>query len=262
MSSQPYLEPAPKPNPDNRAVCFSWVLARANSDGWTFPGCAARGFEFASQLLELGVKWDPKTVQYASKTLRGAKWLIDEHFDVNTGFAGGSTILCLAVSYNKEDVIRFLLSIGANPNLGPPVYTGNNDMKARSLKDSPHILNTAAASSTPEIFALLLFHGASIKSSIPLHCAAGYERTLYNPPMISGIPMMKYLVDILGVDVNASDDVRVTAPDHLGQVGTPLDYAVRSVEMRKRGGYGREARKSTREDHFLPFPSYRVVTQV
>ncbi|KAH4111851.1 hypothetical protein HBH70_023700 [Parastagonospora nodorum] len=85
MSPQPYLEPAPKPNPDNRTSAF------------------------LGYLQERTVKWDPKTVQYASKTLRGAKWLIDEHFDVNTGFTGGYTILCLAVSYNKEDVIRFLL---------------------------------------------------------------------------------------------------------------------------------------------------------
>lgn len=52
-----------------------------------------RNFEFASQLLALGVKWDPKIVQHASRTIRGAKWLIDEHFDVNTGFPGGLTVL-------------------------------------------------------------------------------------------------------------------------------------------------------------------------
>ncbi|KAH5563558.1 hypothetical protein HBI24_246400 [Parastagonospora nodorum] len=92
MSPQPYLEPAPKPNPDNRTSAFlGYLQERTATDG-----------------LFLAVL-HADSMQYASKTLRGAKWLIDEHFDVNTGFTSGYTILCLAVSYNKEDVIRFLL---------------------------------------------------------------------------------------------------------------------------------------------------------
>jgi len=131
-------------------------------------------------------------------------------------------------------------------------------MKARSVENSPHILNTAAAFGTPEALALLLSHGADIKSSIPLHSAAGHGWTLFNRQINNGIPMMEYLVDTLGLDVNASDDAMMIAPDRpdrLGQVGTPLDYAIKfrrdeeAKWLRERG-----AETDKRE----PFPTFPI----
>ncbi|KAF2189325.1 hypothetical protein K469DRAFT_701963 [Zopfia rhizophila CBS 207.26] len=129
----------------------------------------------------------------------------------------------MVVGRNDEPFIRYLLSQGANPNLGPPLNPQETIFwRIRPIQNSGSALNAAAASHTPEIFALLLSHGAIISNAIPLHYAAGVGP---NVPPGSRIPLMEYLVG-LGLDVNSIDDaVRQGDVGH-GQHGTPLHYAV------------------------------------
>lgn len=118
----------------------------------------------------------------------------------------------MVIRRNDEASIRYLLGLGADPNLGP--YPG---FTAQTLgKNSGQILNTAAACSKPEIFALLLSHGADLSKAIPLHYAVG------SPPWKipgSKVPMLEYLLE-LGVDINGTHQYASM------QKGTPLDVAI------------------------------------
>lgn len=137
----------------------------------------------------------------------------------------------MVVRHNDEPYIRYLLEQGAKPKLGPPLIKQGPGYQIRPISKSGSALNAAAAHCTPEIFALLLSHGADISYAMPLHCAAGTahrthpdSRTRYNIPSGDRIPMLEYLVG-LGLDVNASDDAIKIADDGRGQHGTPLQYA-------------------------------------
>ena len=97
------------------------------------------------------------------------------------------------------------------------------------MTDCGYTLNMAAASCTPETFALLLSHDAGLSFAIPLHYVAGRGPNPSDPPHSSRIPMLKYLVNELCFDVNGLDDL-ATIPEHgRGYEGAPFHYALRSL---------------------------------
>ena len=132
-------------------------------------------------------------------------------WDVNTSFMGGHTAL-LNLLHNPS-LTRWLLSHGANPNLGP---SPSPQPDASPLSDSGAVLDTAASIASPEVFALLLQHGAKLQNSLPLHAAAASTSKSDG----ESIPLMAYLLE-LGVDIDGSDEARGFA------LGTPLLYAIR-----------------------------------
>jgi ankyrin repeat protein len=91
-------------------------------------------------------------------------------------------------------------------------------------------LNQAATLCSPEIFALLLAHGADLNGAIPLHHAAGHGPSAAPNGFQSEsrIPMLEYLVG-LGIDINAMDDKIRTTGYGCPYDGTPLSYAVKWV---------------------------------
>jgi ankyrin repeat protein len=131
----------------------------------------------------------------------------------------------MVVGHNDEACIRYLLEIGAKPNFGPMVNAPGDITQHRAVMNSGHILNKAAGVCSPEIVRLLLSHGSDLShdGAIPLHYAAGHP-TLQDGT--SRIPMLEYLVDELGIDVNALDDAIKISDDGRGQTGTTLHYAV------------------------------------
>jgi ankyrin repeat protein len=133
----------------------------------------------------------------------------------------------MVVPRNDEFAIRYLLARGANPSLCAKLRSGEDLVLKRPLPNSGWMLNEAAMVCSPEIFALLLEHGARIDGvdAVPLHFAAGQGPSPYGVPYSDRIPMLEYLVG-LGLDVNAVDDAIKIADDGRGQHGAPLEYAV------------------------------------
>lgn len=169
----------------------------------------------ARYLLENGAKWDSSTVDRAH-SISALEMLIEHGFGVNDPLPFGYVVLPAIVARNDEPFVRFLLSHGANPNLGPPVYYTETTVAAmRPSPTSGAALGAAAANATPAIFSLLLSHGANLSYAIPLHSAVAAS----NRPPGERVPMMAYLVS-LGVDINGNDDVMGPA-----RKGTPLLYA-------------------------------------
>ena len=113
----------------------------------------------------------------------------------------------------KERLLKWLLEHGADPNLGPPPVDPQPD--SAPVPSSGSALNCAASVATPQVFDLLLQHGAKIENSQPLHLAAAGQEDSWR------IPMMEYLIE-KGVDVNGSDEAR-----DLRAVGPPLVYAIK-----------------------------------
>jgi hypothetical protein len=182
--------------------------------------------DVARHLLEQGAKWDCNTIERAN--IGVIELLMEFGFDVNDSLVGGSVLLLQAVVKKDEEMITFLLSHGANPNLGPP----KNPQATRVIDITPvdncgAVLNACAAYSTPDVFRQLLAHGATLSNAIPLHIAASSTQS----PPEARLRMMEFLVEEIGIDVNANDDVVSlgTLPDGTkhGCLGTPLMYARR-----------------------------------
>jgi hypothetical protein len=131
----------------------------------------------------------------------------------------------MVAKHGNEICIRYLLERGANPNLGAPMHATAPIAQMRPISNCGWTLNRAAAFCTPEIFALLLVHGADIGNATPLHYAAGYGRSPDDPPISSRIPMLEYLVG-LGLEINAPEDADKLPADSRGHIETPLSYAV------------------------------------
>jgi ankyrin repeat protein len=131
----------------------------------------------------------------------------------------------MVVQYSDEACIRYLLERGADPNLGAPMHATAPTALMRAITDCGWTLNRVAAFCTPEIFTLLLHHGADIRNAIPLHHAAGYGPSSDAPLISSQILMLEYLVS-LGLDINALDDADTIPKDGRGRIGTLLAYAV------------------------------------
>ncbi|KAF1945069.1 hypothetical protein EJ02DRAFT_509769 [Clathrospora elynae] len=115
------------------------------------------------------------------------------------------------------EAVEMLVEFGFDVNTGL--------IRGAVLLPSGWILNVAAASCTPETFALLLSYGADISNAIPLHYAAGHGKSLDNLASSSRIPMLEYLVG-LGIDTNSLDDAITIAADGRGRDGTLLQYAI------------------------------------
>ncbi|KAF1967209.1 ankyrin [Bimuria novae-zelandiae CBS 107.79] len=159
--------------------------------------------ELARQLLNAGAEWDAFTIEYA---------------------LAPSTHM--VVGHNDEACIQYLLERGANPSFGPKRRAPGHITEHRAVMNSGSILTKAAMECSPEIFALLRSHGSDLShdGTIPLHCAAGHPLSRDGT---SRIPMLEYLVDELGIDVNAMDDAIKIYDQGQGQTGTPLYYAVK-----------------------------------
>ena len=130
-----------------------------------------------------------------------------------------------AVQNNNEACIRYLLEHGANPNLGPPSRPLDSDWKSRPTPDSGFNLDMAASKCTPEIFALLIAHGADLTHATPLHHAAGYFTLPGDHHKVNKVPMLEYLAG-LGLDIDALDDDLGPSYCSSGARGTPLQHAV------------------------------------
>ena len=142
--------------------------------------------------------------------------LVEYGWDVNSPVMGGQTALSAFVK--NEMLLKWFLEHGADPNLGPPL---SPQPDSTPIPNSGSSLNCAASVATPEVFDLLLQHGAKLENSQPVHMAAASQED-------SGrIPMMKYLVG-KGVDVNGSDEAR-----GFQAVGPPLFYAIRQKQKEK-----------------------------
>ncbi|KAF1999813.1 ankyrin [Amniculicola lignicola CBS 123094] len=207
---------------DQEPAVLTWGLSHS---------IKAQHLDMARQLLLNGVSWDYHTLSYASRDLDAIKLLVDFGFNVNSTLLGGGNLLRIAVARNDEEAIHFLLKQGANPNFGPPRYPHGHISQIRSLPNSGMTLNAAAGNCTPEIFALLLEHGAVLSNSIALHRAAGVSVSV---PPGERIPMLRYLLG-LGLDINGMDDAIKIGDDGRGQRGSPLMYAIywgRTIEAK------------------------------
>jgi ankyrin repeat protein len=133
--------------------------------------------------------------------------------------------ISMAVGHNNDACIRYLLERGAKLNFGPKSNAPGHITQHRAVMNSGYILNKASMVCSSENFRLLLSHGSELshEGAIPLHYAAGH---MPSRDGTSRIPVLEYLVDELGIDVNALDDAIKIANDGHGQKGTPLHYAV------------------------------------
>lgn len=156
----------------------------------------------------------------------------------------------LVVSSNNFDFVRYLLSQGANPNLGPPLCPQEGrSWKVRPAPDSGEALNCAATYSTPEMIQLLLSHGAVLENAVPLHFAAHGHA---NAPPGAMIPMMEYLLG-LGLDINEMD---LAIRGGMGQYGTPLHCAIRMT--RDEEAKWLVEKGADRKAKLPPFAKYRM----
>ncbi|GAB7357189.1 hypothetical protein MBLNU459_g8176t2 [Dothideomycetes sp. NU459] len=152
--------------------------------------------------------------------------LVDHGWDVNSPGYYGAPVLPTIVG--NEPVLRWFLSHGADPNLGP--QRTNEERYGYCWTESGAALNNAAAYCTPQTIDLLLNAGAKKEFSIALHSAAlhvphaAWERGDRGRPTpeedCERIPMMEHLL-AQGFDVNGLDDIE--GPFRFGK---PLDYAV------------------------------------
>ena len=169
-------------------------------------------------LLSRGATITPSIAMAAVKgeSLPVFELLVENGWDVNSPVMGGQTASSAFVK--NETLLKWFLEHGADPNLGPPLSPQPN---STPIPNSGSSLNCAASVATPEIFELLLQHGAKLENSQPLHMAAASQED-------SGrVPMMEYLVG-KGVDVNGSDEAR-----GFRAVGPPLFYAIRQGQVEK-----------------------------
>lgn len=97
---------------------------------------------------------------------------------------------------DHEAILDFLLSHGANPNLGPRLW--NDNTGSSSIDTSGAALNAAAAYTSFAVLQKLLKNGAKLENSMPLHHAAAVAADAER------LPMMAELLK-LGIDVNADD---------------------------------------------------------
>lgn len=134
---------------------------------------------------------------------------------------------------SHEDVIKFLLDEGADPNLGVhPDFMGEN--VGPTDRKSGIALNTAAWTSSPEVFDLLLAKGAKLEYATPLHWVVWAHVHSYT----SGTEMITHLVN-MGVDLNGVDERQVV--DEANRVGRPLEITQRPCEHGGPAGEKREA---------------------
>jgi len=174
----------------------------------------------ARYLLELGVRYEGTLVTAAVdagsipmlELLREYGWQVDE----NIGGQSAVTALNVACCKRNSEVAKYLLELGANPDLGPggsAVYASAGDMYL--WEDNRYNLYHAARTGCVETVDLLLEYGAADKSKACLLHAAVQSRST---------KMIEHIL-ALGVDVNEPDNAHRTGIVY----GTPLHRAVAST---------------------------------
>lgn len=106
-------------------------------------------------------------------------------------------------------LVKWFLAHGADPNL----------RGSRAGVPGAHMLEVAAASSSPAVLDVLLDHGLELEDTDALHAAAGAFEA---PP--GRLEMMARLLD-LGMDINAIEQRGQPSSRGTGK-GTPLHSAV------------------------------------
>lgn len=107
------------------------------------------------------------------------------------------------VSKNNPDLLKWYLSLGADPNLGIP----RNCIKEKRFVDSPDLpspdssvaLECASRDCDTGIIDILLEHGAKLENSLVFHYAL--MRKSEPSDLEARTPMMEYLLN-LGADIN------------------------------------------------------------
>ncbi|KAK1145719.1 hypothetical protein N8T08_003957 [Aspergillus melleus] len=133
--------------------------------------------------------------------------LCEYGWDVNEPTLFGKNILTLAI--DDEQLIRWLLDKGANPNHGAALFSSG--VSKETDAKSGEVLNAAAEGASVAVLNLLLERGARLERSYPLHFAAKRGR----------VDMIQRLLE-LNVDINGFDELRGSY-----KIGTPLHYAAR-----------------------------------
>ncbi|PSS20716.1 hypothetical protein M430DRAFT_34902 [Amorphotheca resinae ATCC 22711] len=136
--------------------------------------------------------------------------LVDNGWDINRSGAGRGKRLLQLVCHD-ESLVRWCLDHGASVDgLHVDPYI------------SPPLLETVASNGTVPIFTLLHSRGAQLGPRT-LHCAVASASSSSLECLPTRMAMVEYLVDNLGLDVNALD-TDGQLPNHWG---TPLCYAAK-----------------------------------
>ncbi|KAI1108395.1 ankyrin repeat-containing domain protein [Nemania sp. NC0429] len=135
-------------------------------------------------------------------------------------FQGHFGVALLHCTHDLQ-VVEFLLSHGADPNLGPfdRSIRGSFGSTSPMNRQSGAALEAAAVCGNIEVIDLLLQHGAVLKWSKPLHAAISTGETWDR-----NRPAFLHLLQ-LGADPNRNTDIKYGT---LWDVGTPLIWAVRA----------------------------------
>ncbi|KAF2099800.1 ankyrin [Rhizodiscina lignyota] len=163
--------------------------------------------------------------------------LVDRGYDINRpGLQNtnehGRTLIDYPGVLKKEAVVRWLVEHGARLDRGQEEYM--------VVPMPAPLLETAAVYASVPTFKLLQEHGAKLGRRT-LHCAVEYAAgisldpvadlasPMFDPKKKFGedrkrlVEMLPFLVNELGLDVNAVDTEKVPRPS--GHYGTPLCYA-------------------------------------
>lgn len=230
-----FAEACANGNPDTVAILATGDDHHPNTRYYLNHGLLAsivnKQLPIARFLLSRGATITPSIAMAAvrGECLLVFELLVRHGWDVNSPVMGGQTALSALVK--NESLLKWFLSHGADPNLGPPL---SPQPDSAPLPDSGSALNCAASVATPQVFDLLIRHGAKLANSQPLHMAAA------SPEDAGRIPMMEYLLS-KGCDVNASDE----EARGFHAVGPPLLYAIRQGQAEKVRwllGHGADAR--------------------
>lgn len=199
------------------------TLPRASLEYGLYCALYRRQPVVARHLLDQNVQITSEVIIGAvqSEHLECFQLLVEHGWNVNDPVSDGSTVLmsvtvlsdqrrlsCQRMLTDKkclhramlehEAILNFLLSRGANPNLGPRLW--NEHLDSSLIHNSGAALNAAAAHTSFATFQKLLNHGAKLENSIPLHAVAAAAADAER------LPMMTELLK-LGIGMNAEDEM-------------------------------------------------------
>ncbi|CAL5872865.1 uncharacterized protein PFLUO_LOCUS7134 [Penicillium psychrofluorescens] len=145
-------------------------------------------------LLERGATIQTWTV-YAAKSQAAWEILLKHGLEINNPMPWALVPLISVVVKNDAALLRWYLSLGADPNLGPP------DTRRKGFVDSDDVPVPSSGAALEEasrfcdtcIVDILVEHGAKLENSLALHSALVRQE--------KRIPVMEHLLD-LGVDIN------------------------------------------------------------
>ncbi|KAJ5643423.1 ankyrin [Penicillium longicatenatum] len=160
----------------------------------------------------------------AAKSRESWEFLLNHGLDVNNPMPEANVPLMHIVRLNNPDILRWFLSLGADPNYGrneSRLYFEEGAIQpfSRPEHNSGAALELAAWKCDMEILDILLEHGAKLENSFALHRAM-----MRNPD--EQIHLAERLLSY-GADVNT---IGYLAPPIL-QGGTPLSVAARACAV-------------------------------